>query len=102
MKQQAPLPAHSLLGASSAARWLKCPGSFALSQTAPTAATSVYAATGTLAHSFIEGCLQSPITRMEHTSIGNAYRIDGHEIIVDEDMVDGVNVMVDYIAARSP
>jgi hypothetical protein len=89
------LPAHSLLGASSAARWLKCPGSFHLSQSAPTSPASIYAATGTLAHSFIEGCLRHPISRMEYSSIGNAYTIEGHQI-----MVDGVNTMIDYIVSR--
>jgi len=101
MSVYTPPPAHSLLGASSASRWLKCPGSFALSQTAPPSPTSIYAATGTLAHSFIQGCLTQPISRMEYSSIGNAYTIEGHQIIVDEDLVDGVNVMVDYIAAAS-
>jgi len=102
MNRPLKLPEHSLLGASAASRWLKCPGSFRLSQSAPPGTTSVYAAAGTLAHSLIEGCLQPPISRMDHTSIGNAYTVDGHTIVVDEDMVDGVNVMVDYIDRVSP
>lgn len=94
------LPAHSALGASAASRWLNCPGSVKLSQSVPPAPTSIYAATGTLAHMFIERGLKPPIKRMEHGQIGLGYTIEGHDITVDEDLVDGVNVMLDYVKQR--
>lgn len=46
--------AHSRLGASSAARWMNCPGSVALLATLPTPPGSVYAEEGTRAHSWAE------------------------------------------------
>ena len=102
-----PLPAHSLLGASAAHRWLNCPGSFALSRQAPPSRASIYAATGTLAHSFIDSIIKQNIRtpermRLDASVIGTAYQVEGHDIVIDEDFVDGVNVMLNYIASVSP
>lgn len=86
---------HSLLGASSAARWLACPGSFRLSQTAPHRRSSIYAATGTLAHQMIEDALVLG-HRYEESGVGREVVCDGHTITADRDLIDGVNVMLDY------
>lgn len=43
-------PAHSSLGASSAKRWMTCPGSVALCAAVPTAPSSKHADEGTVAH----------------------------------------------------
>ena len=51
------MTAHAKLGASSAARWLACPPSVALSATMPDTASS-YAAEGTLAHALGELALR--------------------------------------------
>ena len=51
--------AHSRFGGSSASRWLNCPGSVALIETAPKARDSAYAAEGTLAHAFAEHFLKA-------------------------------------------
>lgn len=91
-------PAHSLLGASSAYRWLNCPGSFKLSQSAPHRPSSIYAATGTLAHEFIEGQVSTAgFSRMPVRELGQTYQRDGHTIIVDRELIDGVNRMLDYL-----
>jgi len=100
-------PAHSLLGASGAYRWLNCPGSFQLSVTAPPRPASIYAATGTLAHDFIEEALAAAIVggqplghhRMTQSELGETCTVEGHTITVDQDLIDGVNVMLDYVAA---
>jgi hypothetical protein len=87
---------HSLLGASSAYRWLNCPGSFRLSQTAPHRPSSIYAATGTLAHEFIEEAIKSGHRQIDST----AYRsrmVEGHLIVLDQDFLDGINVMLGYL-----
>ena len=96
-------PAHSLLGASGAHRWLNCPGSFQLSVAAPPRPSSIYAATGTLAHDYIEQALsaavklgQRPGTR-KVTSGDPTAEVEGHTITVDQDLIDGVNVMLDYV-----
>jgi hypothetical protein len=87
---------HSLLGASSAYRWLNCPGSFRLSQTAPHRPSSIYAATGTLAHEYIESAVKAGITKFDQDEVGEICACDGHQVTVDQDFIDGVNVMLEY------
>ena len=89
---------HSLLGASSAYRWLNCPGSFRLSQTAPHRPSSIYAATGTLAHEYIEKAVKSRSWQCDESNLGLDVSRDGHMVTVDQDFVDGVNVMLEYLA----
>lgn len=108
-----PPQAHSLLGASAASRWLNCPGSFALSQQAPPSRSSIYAATGTLAHTYIERILTRTIRearnarlllgmQLDPALIGSVHRVDGHDIVVDEDFIEGVNLMLNYVASVAP
>jgi hypothetical protein len=97
--------AHSLLGASGAHRGLNCPGSFQLSETAPPRPASIYAATGTLAHDYIENALGAAVTlgqrpgtcKVDDTELGVTADVEGHTITVDQDLIDGVNVMLDYV-----
>ena len=88
---------HSLLGASSAYRWLNCPGSFRLSQTAPHRPSSIYAATGTLAHEMIENAVKSAHAELDPGLLDRTYVCDGHPVTVDQDFIDGVNVMLRYL-----
>lgn len=88
---------HSLLGASSAHRWLNCPGSFRLSQTAPHRPSSIYAATGTLAHEYIEGAANSGCYRLDLADQPPIETRDGHDIVIDQDFIDGINVMLEYL-----
>ena len=88
--------AHSLLGASGASRWLRCPGSFRLMEHAPSAAPSIHAATGTLAHDWIERLLKHPNDRTRLRA-GDTYQIEGHTIAVDDDFMDGVDTMLTYV-----
>jgi hypothetical protein len=98
-------PAHSLLGASGAHRWLNCPGSFQLSVAAPPRPSSIYAATGTLAHQYIEIATQSALTAglrpgqvgIDDKELGTSWDLEGHSITVDQDLIDGVNVMMGYV-----
>jgi hypothetical protein len=96
-------PAHSLLGASGAHRWLNCPGSFQLSVAAPARPSSIYAATGTLAHDFIEQALDAAVKLGQRpgtckvTPGDLTAQVEGHTITVDQDLIDGVNVMLDYV-----
>jgi hypothetical protein len=92
------MTAHSLLGASSAYRWLACPGSFHLSQQHPHRPSSVYAATGTLAHELIEEAVTDRKTEIGTSEIGRTWSQDGHLITIDQDLIDGVNVMLDYLS----
>jgi hypothetical protein len=57
------MSAHAILGASSAARWIACPGSIKLIDTIPVALrdkSSRAAAEGTAAHQVAEWCLRNP------------------------------------------
>src|SRR5262252_1003122 len=92
--------AHSLLGASGASRWLNCPGSFRLSQTVPAGVSSIYAATGTLAHAWIERVVADP-ERLAHLRVGDTYQVESHTITIDQDFIDGIKTMLDYVTAAS-
>lgn len=86
---------HSGIGASSASRWMACPGSVKLSLTAPPQARTQYAAEGTVAHAIAEQCLKknkSPVS-----FIGNRIQQDGFWIDVTEEMIDAVSVYLDTI-----
>lgn len=52
--------AHAKFSASGSERWLKCPGSIALSKNAPPQVESKYATEGTLAHECLELMLTAP------------------------------------------
>jgi hypothetical protein len=93
-------------------RWLNCPGSFRLSQQAPPSRSSVYAATGTLAHEAIErsikrvlaetGNLEALRTLDLDNMLGSQFPVDGHDIVIDQDFLDGVHVMLHYVADQVP
>jgi Protein of unknown function (DUF2800) len=89
---------HSLLGASSAYRWLSCPGSFHLSQQHPHRPSSIYAATGSLAHDYIEKAVGAGAIEIDQSAIGQVWSRDSHTGVIDQDFVDGVNVMLEYIS----
>jgi hypothetical protein len=88
---------HSLLGASGDYRWLACPGSYALSKTAPHRPSSIYAATGTLAHSYIENAVKAGKAELDPGTLGEMWQAEGHIGVIDQDFIDGVNVMLAYI-----
>lgn len=88
---------HSLLGASSAHRWLNCPGSFKLSQTAPHRPSSIYAATGTLAHEYIERAVHNRSFACDESDLGREVLQDGIMVPVSRALIDGANIMLDYL-----
>lgn len=81
--------AHSKFSASAAARWLACPGSMVLSAGLPDS-SSVYAAWGTVAHDIADQCISQPDADPAGF-LGTIWQQDGHQITVDQDMVDCVN-----------
>jgi hypothetical protein len=98
-------PAHSLLGASGAYRWLNCPGSFQLSLTTPPRPSSIYAVTGTIAHDYIEKAVRDAMTQgrrpgelmVDQRELNRVWSREGHAVTVDQDFIDGINVMLDYV-----
>lgn len=90
------MTAHSKIGASSADRWFRCPGSVRLSEGLPNY-TSEYAAEGTAAHTLAEQCYTSGMK--PETFIGKKIHVDRFEIEVTQEMCDAVHVYLDAIAA---
>lgn len=87
-------PAHAELGASSADRWIQCPGSVLLSRGMPDH-SSPYAAEGTVAHTLSEICLADDSDPADH--IGEAVDDNHPDIEVDEDMADSAREYVDLV-----
>lgn len=89
--------AHSDFPASSSARLLACPGSYALGLAASTGVrtSSIFAAEGTLAHAISEACLVSG--REAKDFIGREMSADGFTFKIDQEFVDAVDVYVNFI-----
>lgn len=83
--------AHSVLGASSAYRWLACPGSVKLSEKFPQQKTSPAAAEGTAAHELAEACL----LKKKNAKHFLGKKFNGFE--ATQEMVDGVQIYVDLV-----
>ena len=64
---------HSRIGASSASRWMGCPGSVRLCEHAPHGAASKYAAEGTLAHHIAELYLRGDEEKLASFKAGTVY-----------------------------
>lgn len=90
------MTAHSKIGASSAYRWMACPGSVRESKGLPNT-TSWAAAEGTVAHYVAEQCLNTGLDPSEFE--GQVIVEEGHSIEVDEEMVGYVNGYLDYVAS---
>ena len=84
---------HAELGASSSARWLNCPGSVLLARPYLGGGASSYAAEGTVAHTIAQAALaKEPLP-----AIGALATVDGHEILVTEEMLDAVDEYLDIV-----
>lgn len=80
-------PAHSNLGASSAERWVNCPGSVKLSEGIPNKSSS-YAKHGTAAHHLCDLKMRKPKLNL-YKHLGRLIGIDGS--IIDEDDFDPIS-----------
>lgn len=89
--------AHHPLGASSASRWMVCPGSVRLSEGIPDQ-QSAYAQEGTAAHHLAEVCLQNGLDALQIP--------DGFEVRFGaewpEEMREHVQGFLDYVRALTP
>lgn len=78
---------HAMLSPSSAARWMPCPGSVALSRDIPNTSSS-FADEGTAAHELAAKCLQDGSSTQD--CIGLVIPVNGTDYVVDADMADYV------------
>jgi hypothetical protein len=91
---------HSLLGASGASRWLNCPASFRLSQRVRQGTPSIYAATGTVAHTLIEEASADGFTLSRAELLNTTRDCEGVLVTIDDDMLDAIEVMLQYARER--
>lgn len=85
------MAAHAQLSPSSAARWMACPGSVALSRDIPNT-SSAYADEGTAAHELAAKCLTDGSSTQDR--IGLVITVNDTDFTVDQDMADYVGVYV--------
>lgn len=88
-------PGHSHVGASSAYRWMKCPGSVRLCKSIPST-SSQYALEGATAHELAEKCFKAGKDAAEFIGVKTSTR--GMTILeIDEGMAESVQVYLDAI-----
>lgn len=87
---------HAVFGASASGMWIACPGSLAMSQGFEDTSSS-YADEGTAAHEVAEMCLRSGQDAKAYA--GRIITVDrsGRKFDVDEEMVEGVQLYLDYV-----
>ncbi|MEO5346870.1 MAG: DUF2800 domain-containing protein [Magnetococcus sp. YQC-9] len=85
---------HSPVGASSAYRWMACPGSVRLGKSMPKT-QSRYAMEGVAAHQLAETCLRKGQDANEF--LGTTLTIEGGCFEVSEEMAEGVQVYLDAV-----
>lgn len=86
---------HSHIGASSAYRWMNCPGSVRLCAGQEKRSPSDYALVGTAAHEVCEKCLLTGADPSEY--VGQKVEAEGVEIEITEEIAEGVRVYVDRV-----
>lgn len=90
---------HARLSPSGAKRWMTCPGSIQLAEKLGIKdKTSKYAAEGTVAHEVHELCLVKKQQAKEY--LGRTIEADGMKFKVNQNMVDAVQLSLDYITDR--
>lgn len=88
---------HSRIGASSAKRWLNCPGSVRMQRGLPDTSSEA-ADEGTAAHELAEMALKKGTKNVaEYRGMTIRVEESGREFVVDEEMTDAVQLYVDII-----
>lgn len=92
---------HSYTGASSCERWVNCPASVQLHKQVGDSPANFYAAEGTKAHSMAEYCLKHQLSVVKNGYmqgwLGRVENVEGYDIPVTQEMIDGVRLYVDTI-----
>lgn len=86
-------PAHSPLGASSAERWMNCPGSVTLIKNLdlPQSDAPDYQTNGTAAHAALEDCMRNGMDAWE--VVGQEY----NGVKIDAEIADAIQVFIDTV-----
>lgn len=91
--------AHATWSASATARNWVCAGAIAMESMAGDEQESIYAATGTACHAISERCLVQTID--PSALLGETVAVGKYKIVVDQEMVDGAEMYVDYVRGRT-
>ncbi len=86
---------HSKVGASSAYRWMECPGSIALSSKCPRQASSSYAMEGTAAHTLAEMCFKGECDA--EYFLRQEIAVEDQFFEVTQEMADAVQLYLDVV-----
>jgi hypothetical protein len=87
---------HSKLSPSASDRWLACPASLTISAEDR---ASEYAAQGTVAHALASQCYLTGIDPAIY--LDQPRSCDGYTIIIDQEMIDGVQLYLDFLESIS-
>ena len=90
---------HAQWSASSTARNWVCAGAIAMTTLAGEEKESEHAARGTAAHEIADRCLKNDKSAVEFH--GTVVKTKQHEIEIDEEIVNGVQIYVDYVKSLS-
>ena len=91
---------HSKLGASGSHRWINCPGCVGMIELAPDDKSSTYADGGTAAHEILKRCLEKGVDADLFLDTVIQVEDMGEPVEVDEEMVEAIQVVLDYVAKR--
>lgn len=106
--------AHAKLAPSASHRWIECPGSVRLSEGIESK-SSVYAAEGTAAHELAAHCLDTGADAEAYAErvidiagdgpatiflMPGSPLVEGQRFIVDEEMIESVQLYLDYVRER--
>jgi len=97
---------HARLSASSAHRWLHCPGSIALGEQCPAPPPSPYAEEGTLAHSLAEVSLRYQAGQIDSDTLSERYAAIAAQDACDGEMQDAIGEysvrVLEHLATAGP
>lgn len=91
---------HSTLGASGSHRWTNCPGSVDMIEQAPPDKSSTYADGGTAAHEILKRCMEKGVDADLFLDTVIQVEDMSEPVTVDEEMVEAIQVVLDYVAKR--
>lgn len=86
---------HARLAPSAAHRWIACPGTVRMCEAIPDSGPSVFADEGTAAHELAERCLNNGGDAVAYS--GQWIEVNGTRFEVDDEMVEGVQMYLDYV-----
>lgn len=92
---------HAKISPSSFERVEKCSQSVRLSEHSPPRLAGPEAQAGTAAHHLLETCLKEGLDTFELSDI-TTLQVDGHEVEVDDEMLDAVQLALDWVRANMP